>query len=139
MAKAFQVNMITPEKTAFEEQAISIILPGTEGYLGAWANHAPLVSGVRPGVVWLKLNDAGEERQFAVGAGFCEISNNTVNLMVDSAEVATEIDLEAAQAELTRLKEQLKAHEPDADVEALRAETASAEAKVQAAKSVRKR
>jgi F-type H+-transporting ATPase subunit epsilon len=139
MAKAFQVNMITPEKTAFEQTAVSIILPGSEGYLGAWANHAPLVTGVRPGVVWLKLDDAGTERYFAVGAGFCEISNNTVNLMVDSAEAATEIDLQAAEAELDRLKARLKASDPAEDEAALRDEAACAEAKVRAARSTHKR
>ena len=51
MARSFKVNIITPEKMAFEAEAVSVTLPGTEGYLGVWANHAPLVTGLVPGVV----------------------------------------------------------------------------------------
>jgi F-type H+-transporting ATPase subunit epsilon len=132
MPKSFQVNIVTPEKTAFEETAISIILPGTEGYLGAWANHAPLVTGVRPGVVWLKLNEAGDQRYFAVGAGFCEMSENKVNLMVDAADVATEIDLGAAEKELTSARQALKALAPADDADTARASLERAEARVKA-------
>jgi len=139
MAKSFQVNIITPAKVAFEQDAVSIILPGSQGYLGAWANHAPLVTGVRPGVVWLKLDDAGTERHFAVTGGFCEISANQVNLMVDAADEASEIDLAAAREDLARVREELKAHEDDAAAEALRAEADLAEARIKAAETQRKR
>jgi len=60
--KPFTVNIVTPEKTAYSAQAVSVTLPGTEGYLGVWADHAPLVSGLRPGVITIKLNDASNAR-----------------------------------------------------------------------------
>ena len=55
MAKPFKVTIVTPEKTAYEAEAVSVILPGTEGYLGVWANHAPLVTGLRQVILpeWL--------------------------------------------------------------------------------------
>ncbi|MFO7654061.1 MAG: ATP synthase F1 subunit epsilon [Candidatus Krumholzibacteriia bacterium] len=133
MAKTFQVFIVTPENIAYEERAVSIILPGIEGYLGAWANHAPLVTGVRPGVVWMKINDAGDERYFAVGKGFCEISDNSVNLMVDHATAATDIDLTAARSELNAARTALRNLGPDGDPDAARLAIERAESRVSAA------
>ena len=71
--KSMKVNIVTPEKVAWEAEAVSVTIPGSEGYLGVWADHAALVSAVVPGLVTLKLDDAGSEKFLAVGAGFVEI------------------------------------------------------------------
>ena len=97
MAKSFKVMIVTPDKTAFEGEAVSAIIPGLAGYLGVWANHAPLVGAVAPGVVFLRLDDSGSEKHFAVGTGFVEISDNVVNVMTDTCELANEIDITRAR------------------------------------------
>lgn len=139
MAKSFQVNIITPEKTAFQKEAVSIIFPGAEGYVGAWANHAPLVTTVEPGVVWLKLNDVGDERYFAVSGGFCEISENKVNLMVEAAADARDIDLQAAREELVRARRELLDHDSAEVIDDVRGAVDRAAARVKAAEKNRKR
>ncbi len=120
--KRFAVNIVTPEKTAFQSEAVSVILPGSLGYLGVWADHAPLVSGLRPGVITIKRDDAGNITLMACGGGFVEISHNTVNIMTDSCEDAGEIDANRAKAALTRAKERLLS--PEADIDRERAEQA---------------
>ncbi|PIE76339.1 hypothetical protein CSA17_02725 [bacterium DOLJORAL78_65_58] len=90
MAKSFTVNIVTPDKTAYEGQALSATIPGTNGYLGVWANHAPLVGGVVPGVVFLRTDESGSEKHFAVGEGFVEISDNQVNVMTATCELASD-------------------------------------------------
>ena len=64
MAKSFKVVIVTPDKTAHEGEAVSATLPGAEGYLGVWADHAPLVSAVTPGLVSLKVDERGSEKFF---------------------------------------------------------------------------
>ena len=49
MARSFKVIIVTPDRTAFEGEAVSATIPGLAGYLGVWANHAPLVAAVAPG------------------------------------------------------------------------------------------
>lgn len=120
--KRFEVNIVTPEKTAFQAEAVSVILPGSEGYLGVWADHAPLVSGLQPGVITIKLNDQGDEKIFACSGGFVEISHNTVNIMSDTCEAAGEIDGDRAKAALRRARERLLS--PDPEVDRQRAEQA---------------
>ena len=112
---SLQVNIVTPEKIAWEAEAVSVTLPGSDGYLGVWANHAPLVTGLVPGVITIKLQDSGPTKLMACSGGFVEISSNTVNIMSDTCEESGEIDGDRARAALQRAKERLAAHEVDED------------------------
>jgi F-type H+-transporting ATPase subunit epsilon len=134
--KPFTVSIVTPEKTAYCAQAVSVTLPGTEGYLGVWADHAPLVSGLRPGVITIKLNDAGQTKLMASGGGFVEISHNTVNVMTDSCEEAGEIDANRAKAALKRAKERLTSGDSEIDTERALAARERAEARLKVAEGM---
>ena len=134
MAKSFKVVIVTPDHTAFEGDAVSATVPGLAGYIGIWANHAPLVAATVPGVVSLRKDDAGNSQDLAVGTGFLEVSDNVVNLMVDSCEAAGEIDVERAKKALDRARGRLQNMEKDLDRERARLAVGRAEARVRAAK-----
>ena len=134
MAKSFKVVIVTPDRTAFEGEAVSATIPGSAGYLGVWANHAPLVAAVRPGLVTLRLDEAGNEQRLAVGGGFVEISDNVVNLMIDTCELAGEIDVARAQKALERARARLVGVEMDLDRERARLAQDRAQARLRAAK-----
>ncbi|MBU8869766.1 MAG: ATP synthase F1 subunit epsilon [Gemmatimonadales bacterium] len=132
MAKSFKVVIVTPDKTAFEGDAVSAVIPGLAGYIGIWANHAPLVAATVPGVVSLRTDDAGSSHDLAVGTGFVEVSDNVVNLMVDTCEEAGEIDVERAKKALERARSRLQGMEKDLDRERARLAVSRAQARVQA-------
>lgn len=132
MAQSFKVMIVTPDKTAYEGDAVSATIPGLTGYMGVWANHAPIVAAVAPGVVLLKTDDLGNERHFSVGAGFVEISDNVVNLMTDTCEAAGEIDVARARDALNRARGRLQAMESDLDRERARLAARRAAARVKA-------
>ena len=134
MAKSFKVVIVTPDHTAFEGESVSATIPGLAGYIGIWANHAPLVAATVPGVVTLRKDDAGNEQRMAVGAGFVEVSDNVVNLMVDTCESAGEIDVDRAKKALERARERLKGMEKDLDRERARMALQRAEARLSAVK-----
>lgn len=134
MARSFKVVIVTPDHTAFEGEAVAATIPGQEGYLGVWANHAPLVAAVAPGVVTLRTDDAGSEQTLAVGAGFVEISNNVVNLMTDTCELAGEIDMARAQKALERARQRLAHVEEHLDRERARLAQARAQARLKVAR-----
>ncbi len=133
MAKSFKVVVVTPDKTAYEGEAVSAVIPGLAGYLGIWANHAPLVAAVAPGVVTLKKDEQGNELRMAVGLGFAEVSDNVVNLMVDTCETAGEIDVDRAKKALERAGQRLQTMQEDLDRERARLAQARAEARLRAA------
>jgi len=85
MASTFQVNIITPEKTFFSGEAVSLIAPGELGYLGILANHAPLATPLKDGRITLRLTER-EEKQYEMDRGFLEVSNNQVLLLVEKIE-----------------------------------------------------
>ena len=130
MAKSFKVMIVTPDKIAYEGDAISATIPGIEGYLGVWANHAPLVGAVAPGLVSLKTDNAGSEKFFSVGTGFVEISDNVVNLMTDTCEFSNEIDADRAEKSLARARERLASVTVDLDRERARMSVARAQARL---------
>ncbi len=132
MAKSFKVVIVTPDKTAYEGEAVSATIPGLAGYIGIWANHAPLVAAVIPGVVTLKKDDMGSELRMAVGTGFVEVADNVVNLMVETCETAGEIDAERATKALERARRRLADMQDDIDRERARLAVARAEARLRA-------
>jgi len=133
MAKSFKVVITTPDDEAWQGDVVSATLPGVSGYLGIWANHAPLVAAVAPGVVTLRLNDQGSETSMAIGAGFCEVSDNVVNLMVDTCELGETISIERAEDALKRARERLVGMQSDLDRERARLAKSRAQARLRAA------
>jgi len=131
--KSFKLVITTPDAKAWEGDAVSATIPGLAGYLGIWANHAPLVAAVAPGVVRLRLDDAGNEKTMAVGTGFVEVSDNVVNLMTDTCEQAGEIDVDRAKKALERARERLASMQADIDRERARLAQARARARLEAA------
>jgi F-type H+-transporting ATPase subunit epsilon len=120
--KSFKVRIVTPHGVVLDTTAVSVILPGGLGSLGIWANHAPLVSALEPGVITIRLDDAVTTQYLACGGGFVEVSDNMVNVSAESCEDAEHIDADRARAALARAKERLIAHARDLDEQrALRA------------------
>ena len=119
----FTLSIVTPEKVVYEEEIRSLIVPGTERYLGVLSNHAPLIKALKPGKV--EFTDANDEVMvMAVAGGFLEVSNNRATLLADAVERGDEIDIERAQAALDREKKRLVSAgkgETDIDLPSVRA------------------
>ena len=87
---------------------------GTIGELGVMPGHAPLLTGIKPGAVTLRMEDGSEEVFFASG-GFIEIQPGYVTLLADTAVRAEDID--EAQAEEARQQAQREMTEKAADAD----------------------
>jgi len=82
MATTFRVTVLTPERTAFEGEAVHLLAPGAEGYLGVLAHHAPLITSLQPGRLAVRTPD-GVEHGFRVTGGFLEVSDNVARVLAD--------------------------------------------------------
>jgi F-type H+-transporting ATPase subunit epsilon len=80
--KLFNISITTQEKNLYQGQASSLIAPSTLGYLGVWADHAPLIATLTKGRITLR-GDSNEQKVFeSKDGGVLEIMNNNVTILL---------------------------------------------------------
>ena len=89
------LEIVTPERLAFEGEVDSVNCPGIEGELGILPHHAPLISTL--GVGELVIRRGGEEEYFAIAGGFLQVRPDRVVVMAETADMASEIDVQKAE------------------------------------------
>jgi F-type H+-transporting ATPase subunit epsilon len=114
------LEIVTPEKLAYSGEVDSVQVPGIEGELGILPHHAPLVSILGAGE--LRLRKGGSEESFAVIGGFLQVRPDKVTVMAETADMASEIDLEKAQQARREAEQALETgYHEGADLSAARA------------------
>ena len=103
--KTLKLEVITPERVALQDESTSVIVPGVDGELGIWPNHAPLLAGLKPGVISYKTASGTEK--LVVSGGFVEVANNTISVIAPAAENSTEIDFTRAEEAKKRALERI--------------------------------
>jgi F-type H+-transporting ATPase subunit epsilon len=89
------LEIVTPERLAYSDTVDAVNLPGIEGELGVLPHHAPLVSML--GVGELRIRKGATEESFAIVGGFLQVRPDRVVVMAETADLASEINLEKAQ------------------------------------------
>jgi len=123
MAEKITLEVVTP-KGAIVSDAVDIVTaPGFAGEFGVLANHAPFLSTIKVGTLRYKKDST--EVELMISGGFCEVSNNKITFLVESAERGTDIDVDRAlRAKERAEKRLLQAKEQQAKIDRTRAEAA---------------
>lgn len=82
MPKSFQVNIYSSDKTLYEGQAVSMVVPCQSGYLGVLAGHAPLVAKLAAGKITLRLATGKTSIVDSCSGGFIEVLKNQATLLL---------------------------------------------------------
>jgi len=106
MADKLKLEMVTPYKRVLTEEVDEITAPGFVGELGLLPGHTPLLTTLKVGELTYKMGS--EQFHVAVNWGYLEVTDDTVTVLVDTAEKADEIDLKRAEAALGRAEDALK-------------------------------
>jgi F-type H+-transporting ATPase subunit epsilon len=101
-----RLEIVTPEKTAYSEDVDMVTLPGSEGELGVYPNHVPLLTTLNPGELRVLKN--GQETFLAIGEGFVEVTGASVSVLTDMALDITAIDESAAEEAVARARAAMK-------------------------------
>ncbi len=109
MAEPYKFELVSPERLLISEQVESVVIPGTEGEMTVMANHAPVMTTVKPGVVTVKPV-SGAEQRYVVFGGFADILPEGCTLLAESAVAVTDID----RADLARRIQEAKEDVSDA-------------------------
>ncbi len=89
------LEIVTPERLAYSDTVDAVVLPGSEGEMGVLPHHAPLLATL--GIGELRIRKGGSEEAFAIVGGFVQVRPDKVVVMAETADMASEIDLEKAQ------------------------------------------
>jgi F-type H+-transporting ATPase subunit epsilon len=111
----FKLSIVSPSRVLYEQDVESVVVPGSEGYLGVLSHHAPLITALMPGRITITET---EDKQLtaAVSGGFLEVSDNVATILADSVEFAEEIDIDRARTAYERAKKRLGLKSSDTDM-----------------------
>jgi len=123
-----QCEIVSAEQSLFSGSIQSLSARGTIGELGITPGHAPLLTGINPGVVTLHLED-GSEHLFYASGGFLEVQPGFVTLLADTAIRAE--DLDEAQAEEARAAAERTMDDKNSDADFVSAATIISESLAQ--------
>ncbi len=111
---SIRCEIVSQDRTVFEEDVDIVVLPGTDGEMGILPHHAPLLTTLKYGLIKVRIKD--QEQVFTVAGGVAEIQPDIVTVLADAAENVAEIDEDRAEAAKRRAEEMLeKGAPPDTD------------------------
>jgi F-type H+-transporting ATPase subunit epsilon len=114
MADKIHFDLVSPEQMLLSEDVTMVTLPGTEGYFGVLAGHAPVISTLRPGVIEVKDGESGDMRIFVRG-GFAEVDPTKVVVLAEEAIPLADLYVEALESRIRDTEEDLTAAKTDSE------------------------
>ena len=114
-----KLEIVTPEEKIYSEDVDMVTLPGSEGELGVYPNHVPVLTALKPGE--LRIVKDGRESAMAIGEGFVEIKSDGVSILTDMALQTEKIDVAAAEAAVARAQAAMKEDHSAEEVVAIQA------------------
>ena len=105
MAEKLKLELVTPYKKVLSEEVDEITASGSLGEFGVLPGHAPFLTSLKIGEFSYKAEN--QVFHLAVNWGYFEVENDTVTVLVETAERSDEIDLERAKAALGFAEEKL--------------------------------
>src|SRR5690554_6980957 len=96
-AKTVQLDVVSAEERLFSGAVETVQVTGSEGELGVYPGHAPLLTLIKPGMVRLVLEDGAEQIIYVAG-GVLEVQPHNVTVLADTAVRGDELDEQKALA-----------------------------------------
>ena len=133
---AISLKVLAPNQNVFQGEAEEVILPSTTGQIGILPGHISLVTAIDIGVLRLRMDS--QWKSIALMGGFAEIESDEVIVLVNSAEIGSDINIQKAEDALQEAKLKIsKFPENEKSPEKIKAlnEISKAEARIQASKN----
>jgi F-type H+-transporting ATPase subunit epsilon len=138
MASTIHVDIVSAEGQIFSGEATRLFVPGSQGELGIYPRHAPLLTTLAAGEVRVE-SEGHEEQIFYVGGGAVEIQPHLVTVLADTAARAKDLDEAAALAAKQRAEDAVRNRGDKVDIAEAQAELVKAIAQLRAIERLRKR
>lgn len=111
LSRNFHVEIRTPDQLVYEGNVASIRAPGVEGNFEILAEHLPFLTALDIGEI--RIRESETPQLMAISGGVFEVLRTGVTALVETAEWASEIDVERAENARDRAQAELAANAPD--------------------------
>ena len=106
--KSFKLKVYESDSVFLDLECVSLVVPTMDGSYGILADHLNMIAAVVPGTMeYTPASDESLKKYAAVSNGMIKVENNTVLVLVESAEHPDEIDAHRAQLEAEQAKEEI--------------------------------
>ena len=112
MAQSFAFELVSPEKLFLSEQVLQVVVPGSEGYFTVMANHAPVMTTIKPGVVEVTL-ESGDEKRMLIRGGFADVSPDGLTLLAEYVADLAKFDLEKLDQQIENARDDVNDAQSD--------------------------
>lgn len=138
MAMTMHIDIVSAEESIFSGTAEFILARATEGEVGIYPRHVPMLVQLQPGEVTVRVQ-GGEEQFYYVSGGMMEVQPHVVTILADAATRARDIDEAAAAEAKRRAEEALRDRSGEMDYARAQAELVEAAAQLRTIEKLRKR
>lgn len=135
MARSFQLDIVTAESRIYSGRADKLFVQGINGEFEVLYNHAPFLTALAPGPVWV-VND-GKEEGYVIFGGTIEVQPEKTIILADTAVRAKDIDEAQAEGARHAAEAALSAKLGEIDYAKARAELANAVAQLRLIRKMR--
>jgi F-type H+-transporting ATPase subunit epsilon len=107
------LTIVTPQGESYRGMVDSVVLPGAEGEFGVLPDHERYLTPLRVGAV--EIRAGGTTVWAAIAPGFADVQSDAVTVLVESCELAGDIDTARAEQAQQRAQQGLASLTPEAD------------------------
>ncbi|WP_404400826.1 F0F1 ATP synthase subunit epsilon [Idiomarina seosinensis] len=104
--ETLNLSVVSAEDELFSGSVQTVQVSGSEGELGIYPGHAPLLTKIKPGMVRY-VSEAGDEDFMYVAGGVLEVQPGQVIVLADVAVRGDDLDEQAAKDARKRAEEAL--------------------------------
>jgi F-type H+-transporting ATPase subunit epsilon len=97
MADGVKIEIVSPERLVVSQQALSVTVPGTEGYFTVMGEHAPLMSTLKPGFITV-TDMSNVAHVYYVRGGFADVAPTGLTILAEEARPVAEFDRNEIEA-----------------------------------------
>ena len=105
MADKLNFSLVSPERELYSGEVDQVDIPGTEGDLGVFPNHSPLMAAIRTGTITVIDNET--ETKFFVQGGFADVTPSGLTVLAEKAMALDALDRAQVEADIAALEASL--------------------------------
>jgi F-type H+-transporting ATPase subunit epsilon len=112
---SLKVEIVTPDRRAYEGTADKVTLPTALGSIGILPGHQPITAVIAAGEVILTVE--GKVTRLAIDQGFLRVVSDKVSVVTEAAIDEAKIDLKAVENAEARARQAVEAARNQKDVD----------------------